>query len=215
MHFIDDENSTDLFLGYAVAASRLVRQLANLNITVNEQHPLFVYLPCGVGGAPGGITFGLKQLFKDHVHCFFAEPTASPCMLLGLMTQLHDQVSVGDFGLNNVTDADGLAVGSPSGFVGRTLEQLISGVHTVKDETLYKLLRMISDVEEISLEPSALAGLPGAYQLFNTADGKRYLEKHNLLEHMRGATHIAWATGGGMVPAKVMQAYYNKGFEAK
>ncbi len=211
MHFIDDENSTDLFLGYAVAASRLKRQLKEINITVDEEHPLFVYLPCGVGGGPGGITFGLKQLFKDNVHCFFAEPVSSPCMLLGLMTQLHDRINVRDFGLNNRTDADGLAVASPSGFVGQALEQMISGVFTVQDATLYKLLRMASDMEKISLEPSALAGMPGPFRLFDTADGKCYLKNNALHHKLPGATHIVWATGGSMVPPDVMRAYYKKG----
>lgn len=215
MHFVDDENSTDLFLGYAVAASRINRQLQELDIIVDKEHPLFVYLPCGVGGGPGGITFGLKQLFKDHVHCFFAEPTSSPCMLLGLMTRLHNQISVHDFGLNNVTDADGLAVGSPSGFVGKTLEQMISGVYTVQDATLFKMLYLTSDVEGISLEPSALAGMPGAYKLFQSADGERYLEKHSLRRHMTNATHIVWATGGSMVPPKVMETYYRKGINVR
>lgn len=215
MHFIDDENSIDLFLGYAVAASRLNRQLTELNIIVDEEHPLFVYLPCGVGGGPGGITFGLKQLFKDHVHCFFAEPTSSPCMLLGLMTRLHNRISVYDFGLNNVTDADGLAVGSPSGFVGRTLEQMISGIYTVQDVTLYKQLCIAADVLKISLEPSALAGMSGAYKLLHTNDGERYLEKHALRQHMPNATHIVWATGGSMVPSNVMEAYYRKGVNVR
>jgi D-serine dehydratase len=215
IHFIDDENSADLFLGYAVAASRLNSQLAELNITVDKDHPLFVYLPCGVGGAPGGITFGLKQLYKDNVHCFFAEPTASPSMLLGLLTRRHGQVDVRDFGLDNVTDADGLAVGSPSGFVGKKLEKMISGVFTVQDETLYKLLCLSSDVEKISLEPSALAGIPGPYKLFNTAEGKHYVEKCELRQTIPNATHIAWATGGSMVPPDVMDTYYRKGVKLR
>ncbi len=215
MHFIDDEKSIDLFLGYAVAASRLNRQLMELNILVDEEHPLFVYLPCGVGGGPGGITFGLKQLFKDHVHCFFAEPTSSPCMLLGLMTRLHNRISVYDFGLNNETDADGLAVGSPSGFVGKTLEKMISGVYTVQDETLYKQLCITADVLKISLEPSALAGMSGACKLLHTAEGEHYIEKHALRQYMSNATHIVWATGGSMVPPKVMEAYYKKGVDLR
>jgi D-serine dehydratase len=68
-------------------------------------------------------------------------------------------------------------------------------------------------VEKISLEPSALAGMPGVFKLFHTADGKHYLEKHALRQHMPNAIHIVWATGGSMVPPDVMEAYYRKGVQ--
>lgn len=197
--FIDDENSVDLFVGYAVAASRLKTQLEQMQIAIDAEHPLSVYLPCGVGGGPGGVAFGLKLLYGDHVHCFFAEPTSSPCMLLGLMTGLHEDISVADIGLDNKTDADGLAVGRPSGFVGKTLEQLISGSFTINDKTLYELLALLADTENILLEPSALAGMTGPIHL--TRQGVS----------LQNTTHIVWATGGGMVPAQEMKLYYEKG----
>lgn len=209
-YFIDDENSRDLFLGYAVAASRLKKQLEELNVTVDEEHPLFVYLPCGVGGGPGGVAFGLKLQYQDHVHCFFAEPTHSPSMLLGLLTGLYDKVSVQDFGIDNKTDADGLAVGRPSGFVGKTIEPFLSGSYTISDEQLYLLLRALIDTENLHLEPSALAGMIGPNKLYQ--EGKKYLENSNLIK-MNNSTHIVWATGGSMVPQEVMSEYYRKGHE--
>jgi D-serine dehydratase len=211
MHFVDDENSTDLFLGYAVAASRLQQQLQAQDIEVDANNPLFVYLPCGVGGGPGGIAFGLKQVFGDRVHCFFAEPVASPCMLLGLMTGLHEQVDVRDFGLDNVTESDGLAVSSPSGFVGRFMQEMISGVYTIQDEMLFRLLAITRDTEQIALEPSALAGMTGPAMLTQSSAGRGYLQAQGLEDKLVTASHIVWATGGSMVPAAEMDAYYRKG----
>ncbi|MYL62308.1 D-serine ammonia-lyase [Bacillus hwajinpoensis] len=188
-YFIDDENSKDLFLGYAVAALRLKKQFEERGIEVNAENPLHVYLPCGVGGGPGGIAFGLHHVFGEHVHCYFAEPTHSPSMLIGLMTGLHDQVSVQDFGIDNKTAADGLAVGRPSGFVGRVIQPLLEGVYTVTDERMKEMLGWVYETEGIKLEPSALAGMSGPEA---TAVGKS----------SRG-THLVWATGGSLVPDEV------------
>ncbi|KWW17384.1 D-serine dehydratase [Peribacillus simplex] len=209
-HFIDDEDSIDLFLGYATAAGRLKNQLEDRSILVDADHPLFVYLPCGVGGGPGGITYGLKLAFGEHVHCFFAEPTHSPCMTLGLMTGLHDKVSVQEFGIDNKTEADGLAVGRPSGLVSRLMTSILSGSYTIEDQRLFELLRMMAEAEGHYLEPSALAGAYGPIHLLSHQTGREYLENHKLLEKMNKATHIIWATGGSMVPKDMMEQYLAK-----
>ena len=211
-HFVDDENSVNLFLGYAVAGERLKQQLAAAQISVDTQHPLFVYLPCGVGGAPGGVAFGLKLAFGDAVHCIFAEPTHSPCMMLGVYTGLHDEVSVQDFGIDNVTAADGLAVGRASGFVGKAMQRLLDGFYTVSDEEMYSLLALMERSEGLRLEPSALAGVPGIARVQGEQQG--YLARAGLdSQAMQNATHLVWATGGNMVPADEMDAYLTKGRE--
>lgn len=206
--FIDDENSQTLFLGYSVAGERVKKQFDYMGITVDEQHPLFVYLPCGVGGGPGGVAFGLKMAFGDNVHCIFAEPTHSPCMLLGVHTGLHDQIAVQDIGIDNITAADGLAVGRASGFVGRAMERLLDGYYTVTDERMYHHLGELSKHEDIQLEPSALAGLLGPVWV---SGNEEYRERVQLDDHkMKNATHLVWATGGGMVPEEEMASYIAK-----
>ncbi|CAD5351114.1 D-serine ammonia-lyase [Enterobacter cancerogenus] len=193
--FIDDENSRTLFLGYAVAGGRLKAQFAAQGRVVDAQHPLHVYLPCGVGGGPGGVAFGLKLAFGDNVHCFFAEPTHSPCMLLGVYTGLHDGIAVQDLGIDNVTAADGLAVGRASGFVGSAMERLLDGFYTLSDQSMYDMLGWLAQEEGIRLEPSALAGMAGPLRF--KADAS--------------VTHLVWATGGGMVPEEEMARYLAKG----
>ena len=205
MHFVDDEHSVSLFAGYAVAGRRVARQLADQGVAVDQDHPLFVYLPCGIGGAPGGVAYGLKLEFGDAVHCIFAEPTAAPCMLLGVYTGLHDSVSVSELGLDTRTVADGLAVGRPSGFVGRRMQGLIDGYYTVTDRRMTALVKALYAAEGILAEPSAVAALDGPRWI--TGD-HGYRHRVDLPDaRLANATHVAWLTGGGMVPREVQRDY--------
>ena len=131
-------------------------------------------------------------------------------MLLGVYTGLHDQVSVQDFGIDNVTAADGLAVGRASGFVGKAMQRLLDGFYTVSDEEMYSLLALMERNQGLRLEPSALAGVPGIARV--QADRQGYLARVGLeAQHMLNATHLIWATGGNRVPADEMDAYISKG----
>ena len=205
-HFVDDEDSRDLFLGYAVAGERLKRQFAEQAIVVDKDHPLFVYLPCGVGGGPGGVTYGLKLAFGDNVHCFFGEPTKAPAMLVGLVTGLHNAVSANDFGIINNTIADGLAVSRPSGLVSRTMQYLLSGIFTVDDKEMYELLTLLAQCENIRLEPSALVGFSGYTRIKEYVDDTVECKQDNV-------NHLIWATGGSMVPDDVWSEYNEQGIK--
>ena len=207
-YFVDDENSKNLFLGYSVAGERLKAQIEALDIPVDSEHPLFLYIPCGIGGAPGGVTYGVKEIYGDNVHCFFTEPTHACCMLLGMATGLQDQVSVKDLGIDGRTDADGLAVGRPSAFVGKVVEPMLSGIATIEDRKLYDLMRGLLSSEEIFIEPSSCAAFAA---LIRPEELKAYIEKMGLTDKMKNAVHIAWATGGSMVPDETREAYLKMG----
>ena len=175
------------------------------NITVDAEHSLFVYSPCGVGGSPGGTAFGLKQIYGDNVHCFFVEPTHSPAVLTGLVTGEMSNISVQDIGIDNKTEADGLAVGRPSNFATNVSGHLVSGIYTIEDDRLFTLLAQLMDTEKIFLEPSATAGLIGPQMVAKTD----YAAKNNL--KMENATHIVWATGGNLVPVEERKMFYERG----
>ena len=207
-HFVDDEGSADLFLGYSVAAKRLLPQLAEAGVVVDGDHPLFVYIPCGVGGAPGGVAFGLKEMLGDNVHVLFAEPTHAPCMTLGLITGLHDGICVKDIGIDGLTDADGLAVGRPSRLVGTIMDGLLDACYTIGDEKLYPFLARLADSEKIYIEPSSCATFTGPSLAAASAE---YLAAFDLADKMQNAAHVIWATGGSMVPDGEMKLYYERG----
>ena len=210
-HFVDDENSKTLFLGYTVAALRLKKQLEAQGVTVDPQHPLLVYLPCGVGGGPGGVAFGLKMMFGDAVHCFFAEPTHSPCMMLGMATGENSNLCVQDFGVDNLTAADGLAVGRASGFVGGLMRPFMSGCYSLQDQRMYTLLAQLADAEDLFLEPSALAGMYGPVLTQPGQALGAYAQAALPAGALANGIHLVWATGGNMVPREEMQRYYQKG----
>src|SRR5699024_8500694 len=204
-YFVDDEDSRHLFLGYSTAALHLKEKLKERNIRVDREHPLFIYLPCGVGGAPGGITFGMKHVFGDNVRVFFVEPVNAPSALIGLLTGEMEKLSVQDFGISNHTEADGLAVARPSKFASTISHQLVSGIYTIEDNQLFKLLQLLADNEDIYLEPSATPGLMGPLRIGKSS----YLSDENI--DPKNITHIAWATGGGLVPEDEMNVYYEQG----
>ncbi|MCB8823201.1 D-serine ammonia-lyase [Microvirga rosea] len=191
-HFIDDENSRLLFFGYSAAALDLAFQIRSAGIEVSETSPVAVFLPCGVGGAPGGVAFGLKAIFGDAVQCIFVEPIASPCMLVQLATGIERAVSVYEFGLDNETAADGLAVPQASMLVARSIQPLVDAVATVSDHSLFSWVGALWEEAGIRLEPSAASGFAAV------APYLRGLK-------MRGArlptTCIAWTTGGSKLPS--------------
>ena len=201
-HFVDDENSLDLFAGYSVAGKRLKKQMDDLGITIDENHRMYVYLPCGVGGAPGGVAYGIREIFGEGAYCFFAEPTHAPCMALGLISGKLNGIAVGDIGIDGKTEADGLAVGRPSGLVAKAMQTQLAGCFTVEDEKLYPYLTALQDASGIFIEPSACAAFEGLRYLYNDAFAPAPDEN---------SVHVIWATGGNMVPEEEKKAYYERG----
>ena len=131
VYFVDDEDSRLLFNGYSAAALELASQLIEAGINIGPDHPLFLYLPCGIGGAPGGIAHGARGVFGSNVHCFFAEPVEAPSALVQMMHGLEKPMSVYDIGLSNKTEADGMAVATMSHLVAEKMQQRLAGVYTV------------------------------------------------------------------------------------
>lgn len=199
-HFVDDECSVDLFAGYAASAPELAAQLRECGIAVDARHPLFVYIPCGVGGAPGGITYGLKRIFGSDVHCIFAEPVQSPSMLVQLIHGVDQLTSVYDMGLSNRTEADGLAVGQASMLVAPLMRTRLDGIYTLSDAQLFSLMRADLASNDFGVEPSAAAAYAGPAFL-RTSAGQTYLDKAGLRDTFANATHISWTTGGSLVPS--------------
>ena len=208
-HFVDDEDSRSLFAGYAVAARRLRAQLDEAGIVVDAEHRLVVSLPCGVGGGPGGVTYGLKQEFGDAVHCVFVEPVEVPAVTLGVRTGKHSDICVQDIGLSGRTAADGLAVARPSRFVGERIGGLIDGFATVDDDVMRAGVSLLSRTEGIAVEPSATAGLSVPWRV---ARGVQSGELPGELDEPT-TTHLVWLTGGSMVPEDEMRQYLSEGAE--
>lgn len=201
-YFVDDEDSFTLFQGYAAAAHDLKAQLDQSGIAVSADAPLAVYLPCGVGGAAGGVTFGLKTIYGDDVHCVIVEPVASPSVMLQSLAGTERRVSSYDYGLDNITIADGLAVPSASLLAVSYIQKLAAGFATVADHQLLEWVGSLWREQSMRLEPSAAAGFSALKNLSEQAVRPQWFEK---------ATHVVWTTGGSQLPDHEFQQLLGEG----
>nr|WP_278116462.1 D-serine ammonia-lyase [Mesorhizobium sp. WSM4875]WIE94816.1 D-serine ammonia-lyase [Mesorhizobium sp. WSM4875] len=211
IYFVDDERSELLFFGYSAAAQELAAQLTEAGVVVDAGRPLFVYLPCGIGGAPGGVAYGLKAIFGDAVHCFFVEPVQSPCAMVQMMSGSDELVSVYDVGLTNRTEADGMAVARMSSFVAKVMKPLLSGILTVEDDDLFCWLWQAHFCQGLQLEPSATASFAGPSFIVNSHQGQAYLTAHGLVDKSALAAHVLWTTGGAFVPQEQFDSFLKRG----
>ena len=136
-----------------------------------------------MGGAPGGITLGLKYVFGDAVHCFLRNRCKA------LYASWHgnrqgDQVCVQDFRTERKTLADGLAVGRPSELVARNMRPLLDGIYTVQDECLPGWMQRLNETEGVIIEPSACACLGGP-KILAGEQGRAWLKQQGLYERSR------------------------------
>ncbi|NNM70881.1 D-serine ammonia-lyase [Enterovirga aerilata] len=189
-YFVDDESSLPLFKGYMCGGLELADQLAAFGLVPLPERPLDVLIPCGVGGAPAGIAYGLKHAYGEAVRLILVEPTQSPCVLIRL-AGLGVMKSVYDVGLTNATLADGLAVPSASELACAMAGALIGSVVTVSDESLLAACRAAWRDHGLKLELSGAAGLAALGAFYN--DLRR-----------RGGPDptatIVWTTGGAHLP---------------
>jgi D-serine dehydratase len=192
--FIDDETSRELLLGYATAADELIAQLAERGLVPSAERPLVVYLPCGVGGAPAGVTFGLKSRLGSNVFCIFVEPVASACVFAAMAAGGGEPVSVYAFGLDNVTMADGLAVPVASALALDVVGGWIDAVVAVPEQAMLDWVRRAWRDTGLRLEPSAAAALAAVAPYRHAAAGL-----HD------AAIHVAWTTGGSLLPEAEFQ----------
>lgn len=199
-HFIDDEASLDLFMGYTCGGVELAGQLKDLGVEISERQPLFVYLPCGVGGAPGGITYALRTAFGPSVVCIFVEPVASACMLLALDKGQGEPQSVYDYGLDNRTEADGLAVSRASRLVLQKVGDDIDAVVALPDALMRSGVRKAWAEAGLRLELSAAAGFAAIDPLREALERKRAARLPPIWRRFESGLHVVWATGGSMLP---------------
>ncbi|WP_349295353.1 D-serine ammonia-lyase (plasmid) [Thioclava sp. 'Guangxiensis'] len=209
-HFVDDEASELLFRGYSAAARELQRQLAKAGIEIGPDRPLVLYLPCGIGGAPGGIAYGARAVFGPDVHAFFMEPVQAPSALVQMRAGLARATDVYEVGLSNRTEADGMAVATMSGLVAHAMHTRLAGVITVDDDRLLCDLARMAD-HGFRLEPSAASGFAGPAMLETTEEGRAFLARHLTPEAAQNIVHLVWTTGGAFVPEDQYQDFIVRG----
>lgn len=120
-------------------------------------------------------------------------------MLLRLSSS-NGSRSVYDIGLDNITEADGLAVATASELVFELVHQLVAGVYTVTDDELFAALARLRQLNGMQIEPSAAAAFLGLKRL-----------EPDTIRRYPQATHVFWTTGGSFVPDEEHEKFHERG----
>lgn len=139
---IDSLNDQDLLLGYSTAALHLQMQLKAQHVSINQEHPLYLYLPTSNGLATAGILFGLNEILGPNIYPILTEPLQAPTTLLALIT--GEPVSIHDLGFNGRTLAKNLVAPQITQSGLDILKQWTYGVATTTDEDLLKMIYLLA-----------------------------------------------------------------------
>ena len=201
-HFVDDEQSELLFFGYAAAAHGLARQLAERaarstpNIRCSSTSP--------AASAARRAASPMDSRRCTATTCIASSPSRWPRRACWCSWPPACRLpSVYDLGLDNRTEADGLAVGQASELVASLMTPQLGGVFTVSDDELYLNLLALKDSLDAEVEPSAAAAVSGPGWLQGSAAGRAYAQGLA----MANATHVIWATGGSLVPRDALRGF--------
>lgn len=221
-YFVDDEDSKALSVGPTVAGLRMKEQLEQQGIKIDANHPLFVYIPTGVGGGPSGVLRGLVDAFQDeglhqHIHGILVQPKqcASVLARMSIPEKYNNQpVDVYHLGLNNKSPrGDGMAVPQASELAFENLQVNAAGAMTVSDEDMLKNTARLHKTEGITIETTAAASINGPKWCASAA-GREYIKKNRMEEAMPNAVHVMWFTGGGKVPSDTKAAILRDAYQA-
>ena len=221
-YFVDDEDSKALSVGPTVAGLRMKEQLEKQGIRIDANHPLFVYIPTGVGGGPSGVLRGLVDAFQDeglhqHIHGILVQPKQCASVLARLSIPDKDNkkpVDVYHLGLNNKSPrGDGMAVPQASELAFANLQVNAAGAMTVSDDDMLKNTARLHKTEGITIETTAAASINGPKWCASEA-GRDYIRKNGIEKAMPDAVHVMWFTGGGKVPEDTKAKILHDAYEA-
>nr|WP_256115688.1 hypothetical protein [Shinella lacus] len=87
------------------------------------------------------------------------------------------------------------------------MRNMLAGIFTVDDISLFRWLLLAHETQGLRLEPSATAGFAGPEFVVKHPQGRAFCERLNIADHLSQATHIVWTTGGSFVPQEQFEAF--------
>ncbi|KAF5294282.1 hypothetical protein FQR65_LT19995 [Abscondita terminalis] len=152
-----------------------------------RQHRLFVYIPCGVGGAPGGVWLRVGRL-GAHVHCFSVEPAGffSRAFWCAAVPNARHQQST-TTRQAQPHPGDGLACLRLASWSSALMRSRLSGIAVADDDSLCADTWRLKALAGLKVE-ARRRGRPGGAGALATEAGRVLQALGGLRGHMQAAT---------------------------